>query len=1794
MQSASALSAGVSFSADDLPTWQTDGVVYSSASVHGKVIVGGTFAQIRQPEGSAGAVQNQGTLAIFNAETGEPDSCQLTVSLGGDTPTIRSVIASPDGNTIYLGGNFASIGGVNVPRLAAIDPVACVVKPLRTAGITSFVYGLAATATTLYLAGEFLTVDGQTRNHFAAVDATTGALLPWAPSADTIGRAIAVSPDQTKVAIGGDFLTVNGQNSHAIAVVDATTGANLRNYPLGFIVRTSVTKTLLTDGNTLYGGNEGSGGGVFDGRFAIDWTTLDQKWRDTCLGATQAVLAYQGTLYSASHAHDCNTNNAFGDGKRNYFNAQSTQDGSLLGWHPTANDGIGEGIGPRSLTIATGATTGKTYLWSGGEFTIINGKAQQGLTRFGPDDVGKPPLPAPIAEAMPNGTNQVRFRSVVDPDDNVLTYRVYRNGASGPIWTGTATSLWWSRPQVTFVDENVTVGSTYSYRVTASDGVNTTSLSPAVSVTAVNATTGYQSQVIADGAQLYWRLDDTAANWAQDRSRQTTSGKSGQYLNGVTLGQPGAITGDPDTSALFNGSDGYVWNDQQKSGPTSYTIETWIKTNTNRGGKIVGYGDGRPRTDTLATQLSSNVDKQIYMDNTGRLTFGVNSGGTQTIRSGSAYNNNAWHHIVATQGANGMALYVDGVNVGQNTVATNSSAVGNWHVGGDNLSGWPNRPTSNFFAGQIDETAIYSAPLSAQQVARHYTLAGGQVTTPTAPTDAYGARVFTDDAALFWRLDETSGTTAKDSSFAASSTGTYGSSVVKQQPRAIQVGAAVQTNGSTTGLIATKTAVASPREFSVETWFKTATTSGGKIAGFESSATGTGSSADKQIYMTNSGALVFGVNSGGYQTIQTAASFNNNAWHHVVGTQGADGLKLYVDGVAVGTNPTTTNQSITGYWRAGGGNLTNWPSKPSSNFFTGTLDEFAAYTRALPAATVLLHYQLGTNTAPDAIAPSIPAGLSGTVAAGTVSLSWAASSDNVAVTGYEVHRGSDPDFVTDASNRIATPTAATYSDVGAPAGAIFYRVNSVDAAGNVSRASVATSVTVADSTAPSVPGGLTASVSGSTVSLSWTAATDDIGVTGYSVYRGLTPTFTADATTKITAAAGTSATDSVFTAGDYYYKVAAFDAVGNTSAATAAVLTTVAPTSLVKTVNPTGDAMVFKALPTTNYGSDTQLSSRGPDSNSPIESYLSFALPTAEPGTVLAGATLRLRTSTDAAAASADAHTLKLLAGAWTEEAVTWNNRPTGLGAALGTLSGASALNTNYQVVLDASQLAGLSGTTVSFALQSSAGSDNVRLWSNNSTTASYRPLLTLSYEPADIVAPSVPGTGTAVVSASSVSLSWPASTDNVAVTGYSVHRGSTAGFVADASNKVGDSAGTTFVDTAVAPGTYFYRVSARDAASNVSAASDAISASVQETTPPSQPIGLTAAVTGDTVSLSWTASTDNVGVTGYSVHRGSTAGFEADASNKIADSTGTTSVDVQVAAGTSYYRVIARDAASNVSPASEAVSATIIDTVAPSAPNALTATVSAGTVSLGWAASTDNLAVTGYSVHRSATAGFVADGSNKIADSAATSYLDSTLAAGTYYYRVVALDAAGNSSAASAEVVATIASSSAVLTVNPSEDAMVYRAQATTNYGADTQLSSRGDGGGSPIESYLKFALPAAPAGTVLTGASLQMRTSTDPTATSVDIQTIKLVTGAWTEAGVIWNNRPTGPGADLGTLSGLAATNTNYLSALNATQLAGLTGTTVSFAIVSTGVDNARFWSINSPTTSYRPLLTLTYTPQ
>lgn len=189
------------------------------------------------------------------------------------------------------------------------------------------------------------------------------------------------------------------------------------------------------------------------------------------------------------------------------------------------------------------------------------------------------------------------------------------------------------------------------------------------------------------------------------------SGRNGSFVGGVTLGGPGACGSADGTAVTLDGTSGYISTPTSLPAPNVFTVQVWFKTTTTRGGKLIGFGAQR-------TGVSSAYDRHIYMANTGLLYFGVQSGNTRTtIDSGAAYNDGQWHLATATLSSNGMLLYIDSTLVASNTAVTSASAYsGYWRIGYDSVANWTARPTSNYFAGTLDNIATYPTALSADQV----------------------------------------------------------------------------------------------------------------------------------------------------------------------------------------------------------------------------------------------------------------------------------------------------------------------------------------------------------------------------------------------------------------------------------------------------------------------------------------------------------------------------------------------------------------------------------------------------------------------------------------------------------------------------------------------------------------------------------------------------------------------------------------------------------------------------------------------------------------------------------------------------------------------------------------------------------------------------------------------------------------------------------------------------------------------------------------------------------------------
>jgi hypothetical protein len=224
----------------------------------------------------------------------------------------------------------------------------------------------------------------------------------------------------------------------------------------------------------------------------------------------------------------------------------------------------------------------------------------------------------------------------------------------------------------------------------------------------------------------------------------------------------------------------------------------------------------------------------------------------------------------------------------------------------------------------------------------------------SATNTTYAAAVAAAKPAIYWRLGD-AGTVAAD----ASGHGRAGSlrAVSPGITGAVAGDAAVQTLGTSASGVSLGAKTTPAKAFTVQVWFRSTTRAGGKILGFESSRTGSGSRADRSLYLTNDGRLAFGTRAKSRQTVVSAARFTDGGWHRATATQSSSGTRLYVDGVLVAKGSAKKAQAGSGYWRLGGGNLSGWPSRPASAWFAGGLDEFAYYPTALSAATIAAQYR---------------------------------------------------------------------------------------------------------------------------------------------------------------------------------------------------------------------------------------------------------------------------------------------------------------------------------------------------------------------------------------------------------------------------------------------------------------------------------------------------------------------------------------------------------------------------------------------------------------------------------------------------------------------------------------------------------------------------------------------------------------------------------------------------------------------------------------------------------------------
>jgi acid phosphatase type 7 len=582
-----------------------------------------------------------------------------------------------------------------------------------------------------------------------------------------------------------------------------------------------------------------------------------------------------------------------------------------------------------------------------------------------------------------------------------------------------------------------------------------------------------------------------------------------------------------------------------------------------------------------------------------------------------------------------------------------------------------------------------------------------------------------------------------------------------------------------------------------------------------------------------------------------------------------------------------------------------------------------------------------TTPAADTQPPDAPTSLfAAPVGANRIDLSWSPATDNVAVNGYGVYR----DDV-----RIANvPASATqYSDTGlAPGATHVYRVDAFDEAGNrsaLSSPAIATTLAAPSNTSPSTISGTARTGQTLTADPGLWTGTEPISY----AYQWRRCDVTGEGCVDIVPAATTAYTLVDSDVGSTIrVAVTASNSVGSSTVASAptAVVdaepeppSNIVPPTITGTAQegtaPTADPGVWTGTSPITYAyqwrrCDAEGANCVDVAGADAEAYTV--------GLVDIGATLRVAVTASNGLGSSTAVSSQTPVVTEASDAPANINSPTVTGAAEeeqtltaapGTWSGSEPIDYAYQwrrcdatgggctdVVPAADATYTLTAADVGWTMRVAVTASNGA--GSKTVSSASTAVVTASPPPPDTTPPSSPTNVIATpLSSNRIDVAWTASTDNVGVLEYTVYR--EGAFLATVSANT-----THFADAGVAPATgYTYTVDARDAALNrsqVSLPATATTPGAPDTTPPTAPATLNVqAVTSTRVDLTWSGSTDNVGVTGYTIYRSGTA---------IANVGGgtLTYADTTASSSSTYtYEVDAFDAAANHSARSPSATVT-------------------------------------------------------------------------------------------------------------------------------------------------------------------------------------------------------------------------------------------------------------------------------
>ena len=337
-----------------------DGQVLAIAQVGNTIVLGGQFTTARN-DGDTTSLSRANLLA-FDATTGAIS----TTFVPNPNGRVEAVVPSGDGTSIFVGGQFSSIGGVSRSRVARIQVSNGAVLPFNAGAINAVVRDLKVVGSRLWIAGLFSKVKGNAQPALATVNATTGAFDPYmsAKIAGVHNKGTTnvikfdVTPDGSRLVAVGNFRTVDGQTRNQVLQLDLTaTRAVPASWQTTFYSAPCASRAfdsymrdvdLSPDGSFFVISTTGGYGGAdapcdTTARFetGASGTGIQPSWVNTTGGdTTYAVEIGQGVVYVGGH-----------------FRWQN---------NPYASDSAGKGAVDRKGLAALDPSNGLPYSWNPG------------------------------------------------------------------------------------------------------------------------------------------------------------------------------------------------------------------------------------------------------------------------------------------------------------------------------------------------------------------------------------------------------------------------------------------------------------------------------------------------------------------------------------------------------------------------------------------------------------------------------------------------------------------------------------------------------------------------------------------------------------------------------------------------------------------------------------------------------------------------------------------------------------------------------------------------------------------------------------------------------------------------------------------------------------------------------------------------------------------------------------------------------------------------------------------------------------------------------------------------------------------------------------------------------------------------------------------------------------------------------------------------------------------------------------------------------------------------------------